>query len=293
MNSNIFITGILPELNYRFVIASAGDVTAAIARQQGAGLPVARIMGESMVGSFFLSTHTTKQDIATVSLHLECKEPLTRIISFASSNGGVRCHTVNPEVTLTEPVENILEGGILRVNRWLEKSKKVYSSATSLRKASLQKNLEEYVGRSEQIQSFLYLKTSGESLEDLQVFGYFFQALPEATFPNTEAMVHLLNSGKSLSFLEQFLSAGEGEHSTSEDHLTGTKTRILSTGQFHHTCDCSLQRVEEMVVSMGEEEARQLVETHGQIETTCEFCKRKYVLSSQDLDRLFHGGDPP
>ena len=54
--------------------------------------------------------------------------------------------------------------------------------------------------------------------------------------------------------------------------------------QFH--CDCSRERVERAIVSIGKKEIREMIEEGKPIEAGCQFCNKKYSFSVEELEEL-------
>ncbi len=45
-------------------------------------------------------------------------------------------------------------------------------------------------------------------------------------------------------------------------------------------------RFERGLISLGKEELKKLIETQDKIETTCQFCNKKYEFTKQELEEL-------
>ncbi len=59
-------------------------------------------------------------------------------------------------------------------------------------------------------------------------------------------------------------------------------------------CTCSRERVSSMIRSLGEEEARSILEERGDIEVACDFCGRQYRFDAVDATQIFRApGDRP
>lgn len=52
-------------------------------------------------------------------------------------------------------------------------------------------------------------------------------------------------------------------------------------------CTCSRERVAEMLRSLGRAESDSVIAEQGSVETTCEFCNRRYVFDAADIDSVF------
>ena len=51
-------------------------------------------------------------------------------------------------------------------------------------------------------------------------------------------------------------------------------------------CDCSEERLEQVVMSLGAREITKIIEEDGQAEITCQFCGKAYHFDKERLERL-------
>ena len=54
-----------------------------------------------------------------------------------------------------------------------------------------------------------------------------------------------------------------------------------------YKCDCNISRIRRLVLSLGRQEAFDIVKEQGCIEVQCHFCGKKYRLEQQDVEQLF------
>ena len=54
-----------------------------------------------------------------------------------------------------------------------------------------------------------------------------------------------------------------------------------------YECTCTRERLEKVVVSLGRDEAYDILREKGKLELTCQFCNKKYVFTKNDVDTLF------
>ncbi len=62
---------------------------------------------------------------------------------------------------------------------------------------------------------------------------------------------------------------------------------VLETLAPRFGCRCSMDGIKAMVRSLGEKEAREIIEEKGKIEVRCEFCGKTYALDAIDVKLLF------
>jgi len=67
---------------------------------------------------------------------------------------------------------------------------------------------------------------------------------------------------------------------------------VSFTDELHpaYRCDCSRERMERALLSLGREELSQIIEEDGQAELSCHFCNSKYTFTKAELERLLQEG---
>ena len=53
-----------------------------------------------------------------------------------------------------------------------------------------------------------------------------------------------------------------------------------------YECDCSKERMEEGLASLGKKEIEDIINTEGEAETLCHFCHKKYKFTKEDLEKI-------
>lgn len=59
------------------------------------------------------------------------------------------------------------------------------------------------------------------------------------------------------------------------------------TGNVQFRCDCNRDRFLSAIVSLGKEQAKEILDEVGYIETTCHFCNKKYKFDRESVEKLF------
>jgi molecular chaperone Hsp33 len=62
--------------------------------------------------------------------------------------------------------------------------------------------------------------------------------------------------------------------------------KILEKRSLKLVCDCSRERLESVLISLGKEEIKSMLEQEGRAEVTCHFCNKKYVFDADDLKKI-------
>lgn len=53
-----------------------------------------------------------------------------------------------------------------------------------------------------------------------------------------------------------------------------------------HKCNCSRERFEKGLISLGKDVLIELIEEDGQIETVCKFCNKKYIFNKEYIEEM-------
>ena len=65
--------------------------------------------------------------------------------------------------------------------------------------------------------------------------------------------------------------------------MAGFDPQILDEYDVNYNCDCSVQRVERALISMGREELEKLEKEEPVVEVNCQFCDKKYHIDVKKL----------
>ena len=71
-----------------------------------------------------------------------------------------------------------------------------------------------------------------------------------------------------------------------EEILPGREIQFLDVTPVKYTCNCSRERMERNLLSLGKEEVEDLAAQQEEIELVCHFCERKYVFQSREINEM-------
>lgn len=250
-------------------------VTAALGRL----LTAASMMGNMLKG---------KDD--TITLKMAGDGPAGAIIAAADSNGDVRGYAVNPvvEIPLNKVGKLDVSGALGKQgNLYVVKDlglKEPYSGSVPFVSGEVAEDITAYYAISEQIPTVCALGVLvNPDLTVRAAGGYILQLLPaadDATIDKLEAAVAAMPP------VTTMLDAGMNPQEIIEKALTGFETEVLYEQTTAYTCNCSRERVERALISLGREELAAMAEEMEQAEVNCHFCDKKYVFSNAELQRL-------
>ena len=68
--------------------------------------------------------------------------------------------------------------------------------------------------------------------------------------------------------------------------LPGLELEVLEKRPVEYRCDCSRERMERALISLGREELREMIDEQGGAELTCRFCDNVQKFSKEELEAL-------
>jgi molecular chaperone Hsp33 len=82
------------------------------------------------------------------------------------------------------------------------------------------------------------------------------------------------------------LRAGQTPETILKAIFSGIPYVTLERHELFYRCTCSRERIERVLVSLGRDELADMIDKQGKADVTCEFCRKSYHLSGQELVEL-------
>lgn len=79
-------------------------------------------------------------------------------------------------------------------------------------------------------------------------------------------------------------------HEIAEMYFRGLEGEILEESELALVCDCSRRRIEQVLLSMGEKQLREMAQEDHGAELTCHFCRSTYRFTQEELENLIAQG---
>lgn len=161
-----------------------------------------------------------------------------------------------------------------------------YQGVVALSGHSLADAIDDYLERSEQLPTRMWLRCSGE-----RAAGMLLQKLPasgeEEDADGWERVCALAATVRD----EELLQLQQSELIHRLFHEEALRLFAPEPVAFH--CHCSRQRVADSLRSLGRDEVLAMLEREARIEVTCHFCNRHYYFDAVDAEQLFVETPPP
>ena len=229
-----------------------------------------------------------KNDTDILTLQIRCDGPLGGLTVTADNQGNVKGYAVHPDVDV--PVKNgqinvadALDLGVLNVIKDMG-LKEPYVGQTILETSEIAKDLTYYYMNSEQVPSSVGLGVLMNKDNTVKCAGGFIiQLMP---FAEDATIDKLEENLKNVTSVTELLDHGCTPEGLLDALLGNLGIEVLDTlpTQFH--CNCSKERVEKAVASVGRENLQAMIDDGEDIEVKCDFCNSTYKYTVDELKEI-------
>ena len=229
-----------------------------------------------------------KNDTDILTLQIRCDGPLGGLTVTADNQGNVKGYAVHPNVDV--PVKNgqinvadALDLGVLNVIKDMG-LKEPYVGQTILETSEIAKDLTYYYMNSEQVPSSVGLGVLMNKDNTVKCAGGFIiQLMP---FAEDATIDKLEENLKNVTSVTELLDHGCTPEGLLDALLGNLGIEVLDTlpTQFH--CNCSKERVEKAVASVGREDLQAMIDDGEDIEVKCDFCNSTYKYTVDELKEI-------
>jgi len=244
-----------------------------------------------------------KNDRDKLTIQFKGDGPAGEILVTANGGGRVKGYISNPDVELPLKEDGKLDvGGAVGIGTLTVIKdlglKEPYVGKIDLVSGEVGDDLTMYFFLSEQQSASVALGVRiNTDCTTLSAGGMIIQMLPDAKPESVEALEQLLNEMIPISSLiEETVEQSAGK--TEEAILDSLLERIfkplpeefaverLEYREINWDCDCSVKRLEQVVISIGSKDLNEIIEEDEKAELICQFCGTKYQFDKEHLKLL-------
>ena len=295
-------TGIDKSGSYRVYLAVTTDLVEE-ARRIHDTTPVATAgLGRVLTGTGIMGLMLkNKSDKLTVIFKGD--GPAKQILATAFADGRVKGYIANPYVDLPlNEIGKLDVGGSLGIGELTVIKdlglREPYVGTIALVDGEIADDLTAYYYISEQQNTAISLGVKVDT--DCSVMaagGMIIQMLPDADEGAVDALEEMLADLAPITTIVEEATAqsdGQGEEkilSLMMDRIFGEmpedyKVSGLEFRDLRWECDCSEERLEQVLMTIGEKDLSDIIEEDGQAELVCQFCCKKYHFDKEHLERI-------
>lgn len=228
-----------------------------------------------------------EQDIVT--LQIKSGGPINGITVTADSKGNVKGYVGNPGVMLPPNAKGKLDVagavgvGILNVIRDMG-MKDPYVGQTALQTSEIAEDLTYYFATSEQVASSVGLGVLMEKDNTVKrAGGFIIQLMP---FTDEEVIRKLEEKLSGVASVTGLLDAGMGPEEILDELLGDLGLEITEKVPTQFYCNCSKERVEKALISIGKKDIEEMIADGKDIEVNCHFCNTNYNFTVDELKAI-------
>ena len=234
--------------------------------------------------------------------------PARQILATATQGGDVKGYIANPDVELPLTEAGKLDvGGSLGIGELTVIKdlglKEPYVGTIALVSGEIAEDLTAYYFISEQQNSAISLGVKIDTdYSVLAAGGMMIQMLPDAQEGAVDALEAMLADLPPVTTLvENAMEACGGREASQEEMLQHMlkgifggmpedyQVRMLEFRDLRWHCDCSEERLEKVLMTIGEKDLTEIIEEDGEAEMVCQFCCKKYHFDKAHLQRILAG----
>ena len=241
------------------------------------------LTGGAMMGSMM------KNDTDMLTIQIKCDGPIKGLTVTADRHGNVKGYVENPEVMLPPnkqgklDVAGALDLGVLSVIKDMG-LKEPYVGQTILQTSEIAEDLTYYFATSEQVPSSVGLGVLMEKDNTVkQAGGFIVQVMP---FIEEEVLSKLEENIKKISSVTSMLDKGYTPENILEEVLEGLDVEFTDTVPTQFYCNCTKERVEKAIISIGKKDIQEMIDDGKEIEVNCHFWNTNYTFSVEELKEM-------
>lgn len=247
-------------------------------------------VGRLLTGAAMMGAAGLKNEEDSMTIQVKGDGPIGTIVAVADCQARVRGYVENPFVDLPLndngklDVGGAVGKGYLSVVRDLG-LKEPYIGQIQLVSGEIAEDLTYYYSKSEQIPTCMALGVLVDTDNTaIAAGGFMIQMLPGSTDEMAEKLEEIVNNLPPLTSMvhdgmsaeDIFFRVTEGFDMLMDNNMAEPK----------YECNCSKERMERALVSVGKQELQAILDEQGEAELTCHFCDNKYLFDRAELTQL-------
>ena len=272
----------------RAFAATTRDVVEAARAAHGTSPVATAALGRLLTaGTMMGSMMKNEKDLLTVKI--QCDGPIKGLTVTADVHGNVKGFVEEPMVILPASekgkldVAKALGLGVLSVIKDMG-LKEPYVGDTILTTSEIAEDLTYYFATSEQVPSSVGLGVLMEKDNTVkQAGGFIIQVMP---FVEDEVVAKLEENIANLEPVTTMLDKGMTPEQILETVLEGMDVEFNDTMPTQFQCNCSKERVEKALISIGRKDIQEMIDDGKEIEMHCHFCNTSYPFTVEELKEI-------
>ena len=264
------------------------DMTETARRAHDTSPVVTAALGRLMSGAAMMGSMLGEED-ELLTLQVDGDGDVGGLVVTADGHGSVKGYAKNPQAMCPASAAGKLDVGRIVGRGYLTVIKDMgmeepYNSRIELVTGEIGDDLAQYFVSSEQIPSGVGLGVLINKDNTVRCAGGFIiQLMP---FASDECVARLEQSLSEIKSVTALLDRGLDPEEMLREILKGVDVEITDRREVAFRCNCTRDRVERVLLSMGRQQLEELASDGEDVELNCQFCNTHYVFSPQEIREL-------
>ena len=270
-------------------VLNSTDMCARAEQVHQSSATITAAMGRLMTAASMMGA-ALKNDNDTITLRINGKGPAGSVIAVADAYGNAKVSVTNPIVELPLNSKGKLDvGGAIGTDGFLSvirdsgtgEPQTGYSPIVS---GEIGDDITYFFANSEQVPTVCSLGVLvAPDLTAAAGGGYLLQLLPGA---DDETIDKLEKNMPGVPAISTMVNDGLSNREILDKALAGFEYEVIEERDVFYRCDCSEEKVEKVLISLGYDELIRLSQEQEVTTVECHFCEKKYNFSDKKIAKL-------
>lgn len=270
-------------------VLDAKDIVSEIEKIHKTSAVVTAGLGRLSIAASLMG-YMLKGENDSITIRIDGDGPAGQLVAVADSRGNVKSCVNNPVVEIPLNAQGKLDvGGAVGRNGTLSVVRDIglkepYVGVIPLISGEIAEDIANYYASSEQIPTVCSLGVLvNPDLSVRSAGGFLVQLLPFAD----EKCIDIIEQNVSrIRPVSAMLDEGVTPEEIAGMLLEGLEPNELDTASPAYKCDCSRERTERVLLSIGEKELRSIAAEKKDTTICCHFCGKEYIFTPQEIEAL-------
>ncbi len=275
------------EGNFRLFVSSSTELVETARENHQTSPVVTAALGRLLTAAAMMGT-MMKGEKDLITLNIKGTGPIGGVLATSNSKGEVKGYPLNNYVDIPLKRKGKLDvaGAVGTGNLYVIKDlglKEPFNGNVELVSGEIAEDLTYYFTVSEQTPSAVGLGVLIDLDSTVKVAGGFIlQIMPSCS---DEAITKLEKNIASISSVTDILLE-DGLDGLIEKLSSGFEVEIMDEVHPVFKCDCTKEKVEKALITIGKKELEKIAKEDEKTEMTCHFCNKKYYFSREEIKEL-------
>lgn len=233
-----------------------------------------------------------KNEKERIILKIQGDGPAGLLVSEINSKGDIRSYIQNPKIDIpsVEGKPKLDVGGFVGHNGNLVVTRDLgfgqpYNGYTELVNGEIAEDFAKYFYSSYQMPTVVSLGVLVDVDYSVKsAGGLFIQALPNYDDEDLDMLESALKDFPPISslFVEE-----ESPQDVIEKYFKEFNPKLVGVDERRYKCSCSRDKIEKLIVSLGNEEVEDILKEEGKVEIKCSYCNKMYEFSEDEVKEIY------